>query len=209
MVQHPDLELSLYLDDALPLEERRQVDAHLAGCDDCRTRLAELRGVTQLVAALPQRSPRRSLLPQRARLPGWLVPARWASTLATAVFVIAFVASNLPSVSTQSASPALATGPSSNADQAAGGSKEASPTPGPAYQPGFSIAPTPPADALRNAATGSDRATVQPRGSAPSEPVARSFSTEVAQAPSWLWLIPAALFAAIALGLQWRIRQVR
>jgi len=207
MAQHLDLELSLYLDDALPAEERHQVDAHLATCDDCRARLAELRGVTRLVAALPERAPRRSLVPARARIPGWLVPARWASTLATGVFVIAFVASNLPAVSTQSAAPALAPGASSNADQATGGSKEASPSPA-QYQPAFSVTPTPGSDAVRSAA-GSDRATVQPRGSAPSEPVARSFSTNAEQVPSWLWLIPAALFAAIALGLQWRIRQVR
>src|SRR5512144_1440176 len=37
-----DDQLSALLDDALPASERAACDAHLAGCDACRARLAEL-----------------------------------------------------------------------------------------------------------------------------------------------------------------------
>jgi anti-sigma factor RsiW len=216
MAQHPDLELSLYLDDALAPEERRQLEAHLAACEPCGTRLAELRGVTRLFAALPQRSPRRSLLPRRAALPGWLIPARWASTLATAVFVIAFVASNLPVGAIRTAAPAAAPLPSganlaeSSAEKVVGRTGSPSPAAVPAYGD-FAVSSPPSAAPQRDAAsTATDRATVQPRGPAvPTEPAATSFTTSPVEAPRWLWLVPAALFAAIAVGLQWRIRQVR
>src|SRR5881628_3559891 len=93
---HLDHDLSLYLDGVLSPGERSTVAAHLAGCPACRTRLAELQGVSRLVAELPQRAPRRSLLPRRALVPRWLAPARWASSAAAAVFTLAFVVTSLP-----------------------------------------------------------------------------------------------------------------
>jgi anti-sigma factor RsiW len=209
MVQHPDLELSLYLDDALPTEERRQLEAHLAGCAACRSRLAELRGVARLVAALPERAPRRSLLPRRHALPSWLVPARWVSTLASAVFVLAFVATNLTFIG-PSASPAFAPiGNNLSSEASSGAAKLASASPAPAPASALPYGDYATASGERSATTTDSRATVQPRGPAVSgEPVATATSDQGTQAPRWLWLVPAALFAIVALGLQWRIRQV-
>jgi hypothetical protein len=47
---HPRDRLSEYLDDALEIEAREQVDRHLAGCEDCRAELAALRRLKQAVA---------------------------------------------------------------------------------------------------------------------------------------------------------------
>jgi anti-sigma factor RsiW len=43
MTHLPPEALAGYLDDALPGEERRQVELHLASCAECRTELAEVR----------------------------------------------------------------------------------------------------------------------------------------------------------------------
>jgi anti-sigma factor RsiW len=44
-----DERLSALLDDALPAGERAAADAHLAGCDACRARLAELSSLDESV----------------------------------------------------------------------------------------------------------------------------------------------------------------
>jgi cobalamin biosynthesis Mg chelatase CobN len=132
----------------------------------------------------------------------------------TAVFVLVFAVSSLRLVGGQSASPASAP----FGDNARLGSTTASAAPA-APASGFEVAPAD-ASSAQKAATSRDtvagsaaptdaRATTQARGSSQPEPVATSFSDDSSRAPVWLWLIPAALFAAIALGLQWRIRQVR
>jgi anti-sigma factor RsiW len=44
--------LTAYLDDALPEDVRRQVDAHLQGCDGCQAALAQWRTVVRLAGRL-------------------------------------------------------------------------------------------------------------------------------------------------------------
>jgi anti-sigma factor RsiW len=49
---------SALVDDALSAEERRDLDAHLAGCADCRRELQAFRGTVALVrSAGPVRAP--------------------------------------------------------------------------------------------------------------------------------------------------------
>jgi anti-sigma factor RsiW len=45
-------QLNLYLDDELSTVERAAVEAHLAGCDACRTELASLRALFTALDAL-------------------------------------------------------------------------------------------------------------------------------------------------------------
>lgn len=55
---HPEIDaLNAYLDDALSGDERRDIDAHLASCAECRQELAELRAVVTLLHGLPQVDP--------------------------------------------------------------------------------------------------------------------------------------------------------
>src|SRR5207245_6565907 len=72
MNEHPELQLSAYLDDALPPSERATVESHLDGCASCRARLADLRATSRLVAALPALAPTRPLVPRFERAPVWL-----------------------------------------------------------------------------------------------------------------------------------------
>jgi hypothetical protein len=53
--------LSEYLDDELSPEERRDLDAHLRGCQTCTGTLTELRQVAAMAAALPAAPPDRDL----------------------------------------------------------------------------------------------------------------------------------------------------
>jgi hypothetical protein len=55
--------LSDYIDDELDPEERRALEAHLAGCAACRETLAELNAVVGRGAALEDRPPSRNLWP--------------------------------------------------------------------------------------------------------------------------------------------------
>ena len=60
-VRHLDAyALNAYLDDVVSSEERRQIDEHLATCEDCRQELAELGAVRDLLRDLPQYNPPRS-----------------------------------------------------------------------------------------------------------------------------------------------------
>src|SRR5881296_4533989 len=55
--------LSEYLDDELAPSERTALEAHLAGCDGCRTTLDELRRVVTNARALDDRPPAADLWP--------------------------------------------------------------------------------------------------------------------------------------------------
>ncbi len=85
MTQHPVSEvLSAYLDGEATVEERREIDAHLAMCAGCRQHLAELRQAAGLVRALepvpaPEgfRSRIRARLPQERPSFPQLWPLRW------------------------------------------------------------------------------------------------------------------------------------
>lgn len=101
---HVDSELSAYLDGELAPAERATVDAHLATCQRCTGRLAELRTTASLIAALPSPRPGRSLVPRvdtLRRLDGvdergfagwnWLRPVRSLSALASGAFLFLFL----------------------------------------------------------------------------------------------------------------------
>ena len=90
---HPEADLSAYLDDALDATGHAVVEAHLDTCAVCRARLADLRAVSRLVAALPAPAPRRSLVPRLVTRPVWLAPARTLATLASGLFGFLFLVS--------------------------------------------------------------------------------------------------------------------
>lgn len=93
MTEHPDLDVSAYLDEALSPGERAAVAAHLDGCARCRGRLADLRATSRLIGALPAPEPRRSLVPRVGRAPVWLRPVRLLSAIGSGLFVFVFIAS--------------------------------------------------------------------------------------------------------------------
>jgi putative zinc finger protein len=93
MTEHPDLDLSAYLDEALPPDERAAVASHLDACAQCRARLADLRATSRLLAALPAPEPRRSLVPRVGRAPVWLRPIRLLGAIGSGLFVFVFLAS--------------------------------------------------------------------------------------------------------------------
>jgi anti-sigma factor RsiW len=53
--------LSEYLDDELPSADRAEVDAHLAGCAECRSVLRDLRSIVAAAERLPAVPPEREL----------------------------------------------------------------------------------------------------------------------------------------------------
>src|SRR5436190_12619641 len=93
MTEHPELQLSAYLDEALSPTERAAVAAHLDGCPSCRARLADLRATSRLIAALPALAPTRSLVPRLQRAPVWLRPVRLLGAMGSGLFVFLFLAS--------------------------------------------------------------------------------------------------------------------
>ena len=93
MTMHPDADLSAYLDLALDATGRAAVGAHLDACAVCRARLADLRAVSGLVAALPAPALHRSLVPRLVARPVWLAPARTLATLASGLFGFVFLVS--------------------------------------------------------------------------------------------------------------------
>lgn len=83
--------LSAYLDGELPAEERGGVEAHLAGCAECRAELEQLKGVSGLLkkhvmepVPLPLR--KLALEPRPAR--PWLKPALALSAAAAGALVV-------------------------------------------------------------------------------------------------------------------------
>ncbi|MEP7004152.1 MAG: zf-HC2 domain-containing protein [Chloroflexota bacterium] len=93
MTEHPDLDLSAYLDEALEPTEQASVQAHIERCEPCRQRLAELRATSRLLAALPELVPTRSLLPRRQHGWLWLRPVRLLGSIGTGTFLFLFLAS--------------------------------------------------------------------------------------------------------------------
>lgn len=69
-------QLSAALDGALAADEQAALDAHLAGCESCRSELEELRQVRALLRALPEPAlPRSFLLPTEGELAAPRAPA--------------------------------------------------------------------------------------------------------------------------------------
>ncbi len=63
MTVHWTERLSEYIDGTLPVEERRQVDAHLQECDACALVVRELRTVVERASTLADRPPTQDLWP--------------------------------------------------------------------------------------------------------------------------------------------------
>lgn len=208
MAQHPEALLSAYVDAALSREERLTVEAHLRACEVCRADVEQLQGVRSLLASLPERAPRRSLVP-RAAVPGWFAPARWLSSVAAAVFALVFVVSSSPVAMQPTAGTA-----------GRGEAPAAAPAPAEEFRDTnqLRLTPTPPPPAPRSPATASpselavksavsptpQRVSPAPRGDATAD---RAFGLqrESGPPPAWVWLIAAVVAGAIALALQMRI----
>jgi hypothetical protein len=99
---HPLEQLSAYLDDELPVEDRAPIDRHLALCPDCREHLEALRRMSGAIAGEPvpplpgdledkvlRRIDAATVVPLRRR--GFVIPASIAATVA-AVGLVAVVA---------------------------------------------------------------------------------------------------------------------
>ncbi len=192
---HPLADLSAYLDEALPAERREAILAHLAACDACRARLAELRETARLIAALPAPAASRSLVP-RLRPPAWLAPLRTLATIASGASAFLFIASAI-----------LATG------SGLGGGESAAEA-----QHGFAVAtraapaaaaPASPAAALDAAKSGASASPSAP--SAPSSPTTVARAAGEPQRPAigpspFAWLALAIVSGALALLAHRRLR---
>src|SRR5437660_1561095 len=149
---HPLEDLSAYLDGELDGGRRAAVESHLAACDSCRTRLAQLRATARLIAALPLPVPARSLVP-RVAVPIWLAPLRTLATIGSGAALFLFIASALTTSVTQTSSggaaaPALAPQPEQVQSDRARGIASAGPSgaagaAGPAGPSGPSGVPAP------------------------------------------------------------------
>ncbi len=209
---HPHGQLSAYLDGALAPADRAAVEAHLDTCPACRAHLAQLRGVSALIASLPAPAPSRRLTPRLVATPPWLAPLRTLTTLASGISVFLFLASAilanigpLASASAQAsaaearpAAPAAAGQASAsarrNADSAV--KQGASPSTG-----AFTAAGTAPSASAPAPLVGLGGA---PAASAATQPAS---DTHIQLGPSpWLWLVLAIVMGAIALALQRRLR---
>ena len=97
-----DRQLDAYLDRTLDAEQRREMDAHLESCPECREMADEMRGVLAAAASLPKSiAPPRNLWPAIAlelvpRVKGRperrVVWARWVPLAAAAVLLVAVTA---------------------------------------------------------------------------------------------------------------------
>src|SRR5438445_12696874 len=232
---HPLEDLSAYLDGELDGGRRAAVESHLAACDSCRTRLAQLRATARLIAALPSPVPARSLVP-RVAVPIWLAPLRTLATIGSGAALFLFISSALTTSFTQTSSggaaaPALAPQPEQVQSDRARGIASAGPSgaagaAGPAGPSGPSVPTGVPAPAFgvaasvsppQKSATESDRSAA---GTPTPTPVVRADTgttapTAVAlgapeRAPTTLspllWLALAIALAALALVLHRRLR---
>jgi len=113
---HLDDTLSAYLDDELAPAARREAEAHLAGCADCRAELDEVAGARQAIRILPVHATRRPLLDQA--FPGtsprrravWALVAAVAAAIALVLPREPEVAPSLPSLADTHAARASITG---------------------------------------------------------------------------------------------------
>ncbi len=92
---HPEEQLSAYLDGELNARQASAVERHLAGCVACSALLEDLRSAKSMLAAMPRETPRRSFVlgPEHARerIPAQ-PPRRFALTFAPAIALTVFVA---------------------------------------------------------------------------------------------------------------------
>jgi anti-sigma factor RsiW len=113
---HLDDTLSAYLDDELAPAARREAEAHLAGCAECRAELDEVAAARQAIRIMPVHSARRPLLdqafpastPRRRAL--WALAAAVAAAIAIVLPREPEVAPSLPSLADSHAARASITG---------------------------------------------------------------------------------------------------
>ena len=209
---HPREQLSAYLDGALTPAERTAVDTHLDTCRECRARLAELRGVANLLRSLTDPLPSRRLVPRLATVPVWLAPLRTLATLASGISVFLFMASAilanigfLAGGSSTAASGAAAIAPPRPAAEGSGVTQDRAATAGPSRD--TKSAPTPSAAfAVSTPAPTPVPPTNVSAAQAPEPEQTRSGLT-IGPNP-WVWLVLAIVTGAIALALQRRLRSV-
>jgi anti-sigma factor RsiW len=114
---HLDDALSAYLDDELAPAARREAEAHLAGCAECREELDEIAAARQAIRIMPVHAARRPLL-DRAPLPAlasrrraaWALAAAVAAAIALVLPREPEVAPSLPSLADSHAARASITG---------------------------------------------------------------------------------------------------
>jgi anti-sigma factor RsiW len=108
--------LSAYLDDELAPAFRREADAHLAGCDECRAELDEIAAARRAIRIMPVHAAPRSLvggppLPAAARRRAlWALAAAVAAAIAFLLPREPQVAPSLPSLADSHAARASITG---------------------------------------------------------------------------------------------------
>jgi anti-sigma factor RsiW len=108
--------LSAYLDDELAPAARREAEAHLAGCADCRGELDEVAAARQAIRVLPVHSAPRQFAPVPAPVAGGRRRAAWALAAAVAAAVALVlpqepeVAPSLPSLADSHAARASISG---------------------------------------------------------------------------------------------------
>ena len=92
--EHPEEQLSAYLDGQLNARQASAVERHLAGCVACSALLEDLRSAKSMLAAMPRETPRRSFVlgPQYARGVPARPPRRSVLTFAPAIALTVFVA---------------------------------------------------------------------------------------------------------------------
>src|SRR5438132_4637258 len=159
---HPLEDLSAYLDGELDGGRRAAVESHLAACDSCRTRLAQLRATARLIAALPSPVATRALVPRMAS-PTRDATLRTLATIGRGAALFLFIASALTTSFTQTSSggaaaPALAPQPEQVQSDRARGIASAGPSgaagaAGPAGPSGPSVPTGVPAPAFGVAAS--------------------------------------------------------
>jgi anti-sigma factor RsiW len=115
---HLDDALSAYLDDELAPAARREAEAHLAGCTDCREELEQVAAARQVIRIMPVHAAPRPILdavPVRAatasrRRATWALVAAAAAALALLLPQEPEVAPSLPSLADSHAARASITG---------------------------------------------------------------------------------------------------
>ncbi len=177
---HVDTDLSAYLDGELPPAERARVEAHLASCDRCARRLADLRSTAALIAGLPYSRASRSLVPRVTERWRWLRPVRSLSAVASGAFLFVFLitavaqsAGGLGNGATTASAPAAAPLAATAAADAAKRSDQGVPAAAPQ--------PTAAATALPAPAFGAADRSQRSAPSAPSAPSA--FAQNASQTP--------------------------
>lgn len=92
--------LSAYVDGEVTESERRRVEGHLEGCDDCRAELEELRATVSVLRRMPELAVPRSfaLTPEQAAAQRPAMPGGWTLRLAAsgaALFLLGLIAADL------------------------------------------------------------------------------------------------------------------